>query len=168
MPVYSAVIDVNDENNIIIGTEFGIWSTKNGSSWIVENDGMPLVPCHMLRQQTLPGVNKGVIYVGTHGRGFFKSTSTSSVFEVIENNDDNKDNLDLNIYPNPSHDFVNIESSLSNYDIQIFDLIGKQVYSSESIQNNIKIDVSDFEAGTYIIITSGLEGKEYGQFVKSK
>ena len=168
MPVYSAVIDVNDENNIIIGTEFGIWSTKNGSSWIVENDGMPLVPCHMLRQQTLPGVNKGVIYVGTHGRGFFKSTSTSSVFEAIENNDENNDNLDLNIYPNPSHDFVNIESSLSNYEIQIFDLMGKQVYSSESIQNNTKIDVSDFEAGTYIIITNGLEGKEYGQFVKSK
>ena len=79
MPVYSAVIDVNDNNNIIIGTEFGVWSTTNGSNWIVEDDGMPIVPCHMLRQQYLPGVNKGIIYVGTHGRGIFKSSNTSSI-----------------------------------------------------------------------------------------
>ena len=31
MPVYSAVIDVNNSDNIIIGTDFGVWSTTNGS-----------------------------------------------------------------------------------------------------------------------------------------
>ena len=77
MPVYSAVIDVFNSNNIIIGTEFGVWSTTDGTTWTPEDDGMPLVPCHMLRQQTLPGINQGVIYVGTHGRGCLLYTSPS-------------------------------------------------------------------------------------------
>ena len=73
MPVYSAVIDVNNSSStIIIGTDFGVYSTKMVVIGYLEDDGMPIVPCHMLRQQYLPGINKGVIYVGTHGRGIFQ------------------------------------------------------------------------------------------------
>ena len=67
---------------------------------------MPIVPCHMLRQQYLPGINKGVIYVGTHGRGIFKSSNTSSIFDF--------ENMQvmiliLSIYPNPAESFINVE-----------------------------------------------------------
>tara|TARA_B110000908_G_scaffold115858_1_gene135878 strand:+ start:6077 stop:8800 length:2724 start_codon:yes stop_codon:yes gene_type:complete len=167
MPVYSAVIDVNNSNNIIIGTEFGIWSTLNGSSWQSENDGMPLIPCHMLRQQTLPGVNKGVIYVGTHGRGFFKSSNTSSIIEQASNNDSDSEFLDLKLFPNPTSSILNIESNFTNYNFEIVDLMGKRVFSSNSSISNSKVDVSSFEVGTYIVITNGLQGKEYGQFIKT-
>jgi len=168
MPVYSAVIDVNNSNNIIIGTEFGIWSTLNGSSWQSENDGMPLIPCHMLRQQTLPGVNKGVVYVGTHGRGFFKSSNTSSIIEQASNNDSDSEFLDLKLFPNPTSSILNIESNFTNYNFEIVDLMGKRVFSSNSSISNSKVDVSSFELGTYIVITNGSQGKEYGQFIKAK
>lgn len=168
MPVYSAVVDVNNSSNIIIGTEFGIWSTQNGSSWQVEDDGMPLIPCHQLRQQTLPGVNKGVIYVGTHGRGFFKSSNTSSIEQQAINNKDDDNFSSLKLYPNPTSSTLNIESDLSSYTFEIVDLMGKVVYSSESSVSNSKVDVSSFENGTYIVITNGFEGKEYGQFIKTK
>jgi len=168
MPVYSAVIDVNNSNNIIIGTEFGIWSTLNGSSWQSENDGMPLIPCHMLRQQTLPGVNKGVVYVGTHGRGFFKSSNTSSIIEQASNNGSDSEFLDLKLFPNPTSSILNIESNFTNYNFEIVDLMGKRVFSSNSSISNSKVDVSSFEAGTYIVITNGSQAKEYGQFIKTK
>jgi hypothetical protein len=168
MPIYSAVIDVNNSSNIIIGTEFGIWSTLNGSTWELENDGMPLIPCHMLRQQTLPGVNKGVIYVGTHGRGFFKSSNTSSIFEQTSNNGSDSEFIDLKLFPNPTSSILNIESNFTNYNFEIVDLMGKKVYSSTSNVSNSIVDVSAFEIGTYIVITNGSEGKEYGQFIKTK
>lgn len=169
MPVYSAVIDVFNSNNIILGTEFGVWASSNGgSSWNVEDNRMPLVPCHMLRQQTLPGVNKGVIYVGTHGRGFFKSASTSSISELNSSNENSSDDkLSLKLFPNPTTNVITIESALTNYDVQIFDLMGKQVFSAKSELNNLKLDVSFLETGTYIVITNGPNGKEFGQFVKS-
>lgn len=168
MPVYSAVIDVHDSSNVIIGTEFGIFSTLNGSSWELENYGMPLVPCHMLRQQTLPGVNKGVIYVGTHGRGFFKSSNTSSIFEQTSNNGSDNEFLDLKLFPNPTSTFLNIESNFINYNFEIVDLMGKRVFSSNSNVSSSKVDVSNFEVGTYIVITNSSQGKEYGQFIKTK
>ncbi|MGB2138431.1 MAG: T9SS type A sorting domain-containing protein, partial [Flavobacteriales bacterium] len=167
MPVYSAVIDVNNSNNIIIGTEFGVWSTTNGSSWIVEDDGMPLVPCHMLRQQYLPGVNKGVVYVGTHGRGIFKSSNTSSVFDYTNDDSDNVNML--SIYPNPAESFINLElsSDINVYDVSIIDLMGKEVYNSNSLSST-RIDISSLEVGNYIIVVNTDSGKQLGKFVKTK
>ncbi len=167
MPVYSAVIDVNNSNNIIIGTEFGVWSTTNGSSWIVEDDGMPLVPCHMLRQQYLPGVNKGVVYVGTHGRGIFKSSNTSSVFDYTNNDSDNLNML--SIYPNPAESFINLElsSDINVYDVSVIDLMGKEVYNSNSL-TSMRIDISNLEIGNYIIVVNSDSGMQLGKFVKTK
>ena len=167
MPVYSAVIDVNNSNNIIIGTEFGVWSTTSGSSWIVEDDGMPLVPCHMLRQQYLPGVNKGVIYVGTHGRGIFKSSNTSSVFDFTNDESDNVNTL--SIYPNPAESFITLElsSDINVYDVSIIDLMGKEVYNSNSL-TSMRIDISDLEIGNYIIVVNSDSGKKLGKLIKTK
>lgn len=159
MPVYSAVIDVFNSNNIIIGTEFGVWSTTDGTTWTPEDDGMPLVPCHMLRQQTLPGINQGVIYVGTHGRGIFKSDATSNISEIFSNN---KEVEQLTIYPNPAESYINVEGNYT--DLHIVNLMGKLVLKS----TNSKIDISSFEPGTYIVIAKGIDNEKIGKFVKTK
>ena len=167
MPVYSAVIDVNNASNIVIGSEFGVWSTTNGSTWTLEDDGLPIVPCHMLRQQYLPGVNKGVIYVGTHGRGLFKSSNTSSVFDYTS--DQTIDVNLLSIYPNPAESFINIDMSSDAriFDVQIIDLMGKEVYNTDNLSTN-KIDISSLETGNYIIVVNSDAGKQLGKFVKTK
>ena len=167
MPVYSAVIDVHNPNYIIIGTEFGVWSTTNGSSWTLEDDGMPVIPCHMLRQQYLPGVNKGVIYVGTHGRGIFKSSNTSSIFDFT-NNDSEKVEL-LSVFPNPAESFINLDlgSNGTIYEVQIIDLMGKEVFKSSSYTSS-KIDISSLEVGNYIVVVNSDLGKQLGKFVKTR
>ena len=128
---------------------------------------MPLVPCHMLRQQYLPGVNKGVIYVGTHGRGIFKSSNTSSLFDYT--NDDSDDVNMLSIYPNPAESFVNLElsSDINVYDVSIIDLMGKEVYNTNFLTSK-RIDISSLEVGNYIIVVNSDSGKQLGKFVKTK
>ena len=167
-PVYSAVIDVHNSSNIIIGTEFGVYtSSNNGSSWILEDDGMPIVPCHMLRQQYLPGANKGVVYVGTHGRGIYKSNNTSSVFNFDDN--DSESNYSVDIYPNPAQSYINIDlpSDIQYFDITLIDLMGKEVMN-QSNRSQSRIDISTLEVGNYVVIIQYEGKKEIGKFIKTK
>ena len=72
----------------------------------------------------------------------------------------------LNIYPNPSHNFVTVEANFnqqSESNLVIMDLLGKVLYKNEntnkSLQFTDKIDVSGFAAGTYLIIVNGQTNK---------
>ena len=127
---------------------------------------MPIVPCHMLRQQYLPGVNKGIIYVGTHGRGIFKSSNTSSILN--HSSDHINDINSVSIFPNPAETFINIDlkEDVNVNDILIIDLMGKEVYKSKSITSS-RIDVSFLEEGNYIIVVNSNLGKQVGKFVKT-
>ena len=50
--------------------------------------------------------------------------------------------------------------------LNVVDMMGKVVYSSEN--SSSKIDVSSFEVGTYIVVSNGVDGKQIGQFIKTK
>ena len=166
MPVYSAVIDVHNPDHIIIGTEFGVWTTTNGISWKLQ-EGMPMIPCHMLRQQYLPGVNKGVIYVGTHGRGIFKSGNTSSIIDFAENQEQTVDKLA--VYPNPAQSFISFDlpQDVNEYTIKVIDLMGREVIN-ESVSKQKSFDISSLEPGNYLAIVEYDGKKQVGKFIKNK
>lgn len=164
MPVYSAVIDVTNSDNILVGTEFGVWSSSNGSTWTQEDNGMPNVPCYMLRQQTLPGINKGVVYVGSHGRGIFKSSTLIGLEEVVATTTELEE---LMIYPNPASSYIHIETGWNQeFTIEVYDMMGRTVHSET--QSKTDLDVSSLDLGNYIVVVKGVEGEKVGQFVKTK
>jgi hypothetical protein len=75
------------------------------------------------------------------------------------------DNCSLDIYPNPSNGIFNIELSCAtlgvNYDVEIYDLIGKQVrvYQGLNQSNNIEtVDLSLMPNGVYIIYLKNENG----------
>jgi hypothetical protein len=75
----------------------------------------------------------------------------------------------INIYPNPSNDYVNIEVDFTNaseLDIKVIDLLGKIIYKNNSgtkaIQFTDRIDVSKLAIGTYIIYVNN----EAHKFIK--
>ena len=78
---------------------------------------------------------------------------------VVENNTGNDG---INIYPNPSNGVVKFSSNqsieLSNLiKVQIFDLNGRKIFTSEINPNSDSIDVSSYSKGMYIIsIDDGL------------
>lgn len=61
----------------------------------------------------------------------------------------NGDVADINIYPNPSSDFVNVKSSSKIQSVSIVDVSGKVVSNNKLINN--QIDVRNLPIGSYII-----------------
>lgn len=108
MPVYDVLINQFDPNVVLIGTEFGVFSTDNIAAaspvWEKEFGGMPNVPVLMLDQvydprgsyitvDTVWNANNtsytldttettfvnGIVYAATHGRGLWKTGTFSQV-----------------------------------------------------------------------------------------
>jgi len=188
-PVYASVIEIINNNTVIVGTEYGVYLTKNinspSPSWSDENTGLAHVPVYMIRQQTnnfpyksitltiqgeqftltFPQTeNYGTIYVGTHGRGIFKTENYLSIKQPQPTIVSAKPTLSL--YPNPVSDLANISINLENSaktTINIYDISGRIVKTMDLGQKSagthkISIDCNDLSNGTYI--AQMIAGKE--------
>lgn len=86
------------------------------------------------------------------GEGFMSGATISTLINrVIDHSV-----LDLEVFPNPTIDLVNIRinnSSLDQFILSIIDLQGREIYNVEyaATRNIINIDVSDLVAGTYLL-----------------
>lgn len=154
MPVYSSIIEMNDSNIAIIGTEHGIFTSSNigdaNVTWTAENNGMGIIPVFQIMQQKIykdeivipsddpttpplvyPKVdNWGVIYVATYGRGIFRDMT----FEIVGINDPDKPAneivSEIAVYPNPVTDFATLSFNLmttSNVQVTVYSLNGLAV-----------------------------------------
>ena len=71
------------------------------------------------------------------------------------------------IFPNPAKETLNINlaNGVSIKYVEVFDLIGRSVIKSEVVNNSIS--VSKLSTGTYILVVSDTNGKDYSQkFIK--
>jgi hypothetical protein len=180
MPVYDAIVDINNSGRILIGTEYGMWGTDNingsSTSWSDENAEMGYVPVFDVRQQTNPfsmTPHKGMVYVGTHGRGAWKSASLTSIKtpEVIASGDGFVSKL--KVYPNPMSSNGTISFELNNSaegKITIFDLNGRAVktISKKAYQagnNIVDINIDELQPGTYVTTLEVENEKKVAKFV---
>jgi hypothetical protein len=175
MPVYDAEVDYSDKDKVIIGTEWGVWTSDNAFSgatgsavqWTDESgNGMSHVPVFAVEQQRLnswESVNSGVVYLGTHGRGFYKATDLQ-VVSVRENDfDEIADGSgfvsDVNVYPNPMNESGTISFKLrENVEttIKIYSLTGSlvkeiQLGMTTKGEHKERFDVSTLSIGSYVI-----------------
>ena len=101
------------------------------------------------------------IYIGTHGRGFWVSTSLTGLEDKHNENKQEKKKVAqtyFKIYPNPVSSNATIDIDLKSDQkttIEIYDLNGKRVNSLHNGllkqgRNKINFDVSALENGTYI------------------
>jgi hypothetical protein len=184
MPIFSGLIEVNDGKRVLVGTEYGVFGTdditKNAATieWTQENTGMAPVPTFMIRQQTQMGygaTNYGVIYIGTHGRGFFETKKWYNSVPDI----DAKPVLakpTLNIYPNPVVNQAHINFTLpfaTNVNVNVYDIKGQLVrslnLSRQTIGNHTtSVDCSMLSPGSYILqLVAGKESST-AKFVITK
>jgi hypothetical protein len=82
--------------------------------------------------------------------------SVQSDCQTIEINTANIEEnvIELNVYPNPTQDFIQIDGLQNVSDFQLFDSNGKLVLSGE-INNKETIDLLSLNKGTYQLIVSG-------------
>ncbi|MBP1630404.1 MAG: hypothetical protein H6Q15_1297 [Bacteroidetes bacterium] len=62
-------------------------------------------------------------------------------------------------YPNPTKDFVNINCSSKIINLDIYNAIGQKVYSKKVGSESLRLDVSGFEKGNYILKIKTSEGE---------
>ena len=96
---------------------------------------------------TLPFPPEGV-YISNYNssNAYFDTTCVSdtriNIYEPKE----------FTIYPNPSNDIINLEiGNTTNATIEIYNVIGKLIYSKALYSKFDKIDVSGFSKGIYIV-----------------
>ena len=178
IPCYSVIIDRDDENIIVVGTEFGLFASENGgTTWENVSGALGPVPDHDLeqnwRQWDEGCFRPGEIYAGTHARGIWSSDALLNI-PSSDNLDKDKFVPNINLYPNPVQDGGTVEFDLaSNGDvkIQIFNLSGQVVNQINANnlaagKNQIAFDANDLPRGTYILrLTSGTMS-ETTKFIK--
>ena len=186
MPVYSSLIEMNDPNVVILGTERGVFTTKNinqaNPTWTKEAGDMGDVAVFQIRQQlinkpamivpidstnfeTFPGVdNYGKIYVATYGRGIYRTTRFVGIGELPVYPDKTAQ-ARLHIYPNPASEVLFIDynaTQAAKVEVSVIDLSGRiikqQNYGLLSAgKQTLRLDIGQMKQGVYLIQLSNGE-----------
>jgi len=101
---------------------------------------------------------------GLAGTGLYKLMSGSTIFQTGKNYGfydevqfeiglvgfDPKSMInEVNIYPNPATNTINIKTYYNINHLSVFNNSGQKVYEIKARTNNLNVDVSDLEAGVY-------------------
>lgn len=144
IPVNCIVVNPSNVNNLVIGTDLGIFTTNNGgTSWVKENNGLANVSVADLDYRA----SDNKIFAATHGRGMYSTNFVTSVNE-ISSQIPGKFEITQN-YPNPFNPSTKFRYSLPegrNVRVVIYDLNGKRV---AELVNNYQ------NAGTYEVSWNG-------------
>jgi len=170
MPVYDVLLSANDyagDKYAFAATERGIWSYNfTTSEWTEENSGIGSLRVFELRQELLNSCGCYALYVGTHGRGMFRSTNLMPSFcntdlgcDVISSVPDIEStniSSSLTLYPNPVSDilYVSIDSQVRHsIKMEIYDLSGRLLISNSTLSssNMIELETKILENGHYIL-----------------
>jgi len=69
--------------------------------------------------------------------------------------DDFTNNFDVTVYPNPSSDFVTIQSNSnesSDMKIELYDMTGKSIYTTQdTLKDTVTLDITSLTSGVYLI-----------------
>jgi hypothetical protein len=145
---------VNKQNEVIIGTELGVWYTTTFDTaspvWYQSFNGMSNVKVTDLDLR-----NDNAVYASTYGRGVFSGLFTSATLA----NEDFSNKKGVSISPNPSNGTfnININQYSDKVNIQVVDLNGREVYTAknELFNSEKTIDLKAVESGIYVLRISG-------------
>jgi hypothetical protein len=151
IPVKAILQNPLNLEEVIIGTELGVWKTTNFSAsspnWTQSFNGMSNAKVLDL---DLRDDNK--VFAATHGRGIFSGDFTAETASLEDSLTEN--NL-FTVYPTVSNGNFTVfaKSDLGLSKINIFDINGKQVHTSTlNFGNKEKQQVSlNLNAGVYIV-----------------
>lgn len=193
IPIYSVQVDPSPAKAFIaVGTEWGVFAAPYDSTysdvantfWDEANDGaMGRVPVygftyksHITKTSILPS-GKSIIdiypeqelrklVVATHGRGMMYSDITVARLEELALNDP-KNNLNLNLYPNPAQTISHIDFNVpanTHLDLTVYSIDGRTIKPTQNFvlqtgENTLELNTQGIQAGIYLLdlkFTGGL------------
>lgn len=149
MPVRTILMNPDDSNEVIIGTEAGIWATTNflaaSPTWVQYSTGIGNVRVTSLDYRP----STRTVLVSTYGRGAWTSQNSTVALATSEA----KPKKLMQIYPNPSRGNAHLrfdETKYGNVDITIFDASGRLVFTKKNLKSDEEFATS-LSNGNYIL-----------------
>uniref|UniRef100_UPI004048EBDB T9SS type A sorting domain-containing protein n=1 Tax=Gelidibacter sp. TaxID=2018083 RepID=UPI004048EBDB len=87
----------------------------------------------------------------------------TAMFQETLSIDDNLGKNDIQIYPNPTNDWFYISSTSSIKNIELYDMLGKQVMN---VTNSHQTDVSSLNSGVYVVKITSYKGEITKKIIK--
>ncbi|MEN9699133.1 MAG: hypothetical protein RLZZ301_331 [Bacteroidota bacterium] len=174
---YDGIVDRNDPDIIVVGTSSGAFISENGgATWQNSSEGFEGTPVYEVRQnwRTFDEGNgrPGEIYLGTFGRGIWRTTQYLST----QNNDGpaaDQFKTKLSAYPNPTRDNTTVTFELAvsgEVSVQVYSITGRLVRSITKHMtegtNYLHIDGDDLPTGTYIVKFNSGKQTDAVKFIK--
>jgi hypothetical protein len=153
------IIPFGNSTLYLIGTSVGLFGTatldEQNTVWEqVASQEIGAVVCEYLAYRQ----NDGLLVVATHGNGIYQ-TNLTSIGDVLAIEDFYTNLIELNIFPNPVRDRLNISFTLdrtSDVKIVVFDELGRvvkkeKVFHGYSGNNNISLNIASLKSGIYFV-----------------
>lgn len=153
LPVKCILKNPLNTNEVIIGTELGVWYTNNfnttAPTWNQSYNGMSNV-----KVVDLDVRNDNTVFAATYGRGIFSGQFTQPSLST----NDNVLNKGIKVYPNPSNGIVNIaiDNYVGDITVDVYDINGRKVFSNAGDYMKVNtINLQGFQRGVYILNVKG-------------
>jgi len=154
IPVKAVMMNplLNDE--VIIGTDLGVWRTSNfknaSPTWVQSQNGMQNVKVNNFDLRTADNT----ILASTYGRGLFTGQFTAVALSVDDISVDNN----FSVFPNPSNGDIKIKTArdFGKSSIAVYDVNGRQVFLKEiNLTGTVPLNMNSLNAGLYIMKIQG-------------
>jgi hypothetical protein len=155
LPVKCILRNPLNADEVIVGTELGVWYTNNfnttAPSWNQSYNGMSNVKVVDLDLR-----NDNTVFAATYGRGIFSGQFTQPSLST----NDNVLYKGIKVYPNPSNGIVNIaiDNYAGNITVEVYDINGRKVFSNAGDYMKVNtVNLQGFQKGIYILNVKGEE-----------
>lgn len=131
-------------------------TTTTGSTvnWYMYNDAMELVSINTTTQ-----LEDGETYYASQTINECESGMLAVTAQLEELGTAGFDISSLKIYPNPVNDILSISNNDIITQVSVTNLLGQKILNSIVNSNDVKVDVSQLAAGTYIVNVNTLQGQ---------
>ena len=143
------ILENTNDSVIFVASDVGVYVTYDqGTNWLRVGGNMPMIPVNDIAIDY--PANR--LIAGTFARSMQSFDIDSIVTPLVTGSREIYVEDQLNIYPNPARDFVNINSGDLNINsVNVLSLNGKLVQQIRGFNGKQRIDVSQMESGIYLL-----------------
>lgn len=155
MPVRTALMNPDNNNEVIVGTELGVWGTTNflsaAPTWAQYTVGLGNVRVTNLDYRP----STKTVLAATYGRGAYTTTNTN----VLATSENLVSEI-YTIYPNPTRGEFYLKMNAKHRDVKVsvFDVSGKLVFTKDNVNAEERIS-NTLPKGNYLVKVE--KGKEH-------
>ncbi len=165
MPVRAIFMNPDDNNEVLVGTEAGVWATQNFSAttptWAQYSNGIGNVKITGFDYRP----STKTLLVSTYGRGAWTNQNVTTPLSTSETA---VNKFHTALYPNPTRGNVALRFDTSKYntvDITVFDTAGRLVFTKNGVKSDEEFNTG-LKNGNYVLKASDKGQQVFTSFLQ--